>query len=32
MGYFDRAEDAARAYDAKLVELHGDQGARLCVV
>lgn len=26
MGYFNDAEDAARAYDRKLVELHGSTG------
>jgi hypothetical protein len=27
MGYYSAADDAARAYDKKLVELHGAQGS-----
>ncbi|KIY96354.1 hypothetical protein MNEG_11609 [Monoraphidium neglectum] len=27
MGYFDTPEEAGRAYDMKLVELHGDDAA-----
>jgi hypothetical protein len=31
LGYFGVAEDAARAYDQKLVELHGNSGGCFCV-
>jgi hypothetical protein len=32
LGYFAVAEEAARAYDQKLVELHGGSGDHICYV